>query len=274
VIPKDALHHAFGSPTSAGWWYPTIGPSFIDGQVESHWQSATYQGLGTSMKTAMLEPADAPDTTRRHLVVGTNGGFVYAIEPGAQVAPGQPGDKVTSRLAYATPDLGSFIVGLDCGDLTGDGIDEIVCGCWIDDGSYVDWSAAQLDKNRGKLYVIDTTLPPVVGGPGIKALTGDASFPSPGDGIGAAVFGVKIDDVDNDGTKEIWCTDQFHVYLFHFDATSGLWKVATRSADLGCFPGSYNNLFPFKNAAGETVKLVVVSPGYVMEFEVDPSAVP
>ncbi|MSR46684.1 MAG: hypothetical protein EXS13_06425 [Planctomycetes bacterium] len=133
------------------------------------------------------------------------------------------------------------------------------------------------DKNRGKLYVIDTTLRPLVGsGLGIEPLTGDSSFapPNAGAGIGAPVFGVKIDDVDNDGTKEIWCTDQFHVYLFYKDVTSGTWKVATRSADLGCFHGSYNNLFPFKNAAGETVRLVVVSPRYVMEFTVDPNAVP
>ena len=121
----------------------------------------------------------------------------------------------------------------------------------------------------------------VVGpGLGIQPLTGDSSFapPNGGAGIGAAVFGVKIDDVDNDGTKEIWCTDQFHVYLFYKFASggssSGSWKVATRSADLGCFPGHYNNLFPYKNAAGKTVKLIVVSPGYVMEFEVDPDAVP
>jgi hypothetical protein len=50
--------------------------------------------------------------------------------------------------------------------------------------------------------------------------------------------------------------------------------VATRSPDLGCFPGLYNNLFPLKNVAGKTVRLIVVSTGYVMEFAVDPEAVP
>jgi hypothetical protein len=55
---------------------------------------------------------------------------------------------------------------------------------------------------------------------------------------------------------------------------SGTWKVATRSPDLGCFPGLYNNLFPLKNVAGKTVRLIVVSTGYVMEFAVDPEAVP
>ncbi len=279
VIPKDSLHFSFGSSTANGWWYPSKGGAFLEGQIESHWQSASSQGLGTSMKSAILRSGSIAGTMTKQIVVGTNGGFVYAIEPGAQPAVSH---MVASKLTYATPDLGSFIVGLDCGDLNGDGVDEIVCGCSLDDGSYVDWKNGVTSKNRGKLYVIDTTLPAVVGaGQGIEPLTGDSSFPSPnaGAGIGASVFGVKIDDVDNDGTKEIWCTDQFHVYLFYKTASgggtsTGTWKVATRTADLGCFPGSYNNLFPLKNAAGKTVRLVVVSPGYVMEFTVDPDAVP
>jgi hypothetical protein len=87
------------------------------------------------------------------------------------------------------------------------------------------------------------------------------------------VLGVKIDDVDNDGKKEIWCCDQLHLYLFYEDPVLG-WKVATRTEDLGCFPGMYNNIFPFKDEQGRTVRLVVVSFGYVMEFTVDPTLVP
>ncbi len=274
IIPVDPLHSNFAPPANDGWWFPTVDSStFMSGQIESHWQSATAQGLGTSMKTAMLRTGGT-GPIERHIVTGTNGGFVYAIRPGS---PATTGDTVTSTLSWSSPDLGSFIIGLDCADLNGDGVDEIVCGCSIDDGTYQDWLAGQGDKNRGKLYVIDTTLPPVVGpGLGIEPLTGDSSFPSPnaGAGIGASVFGVRIDDVDNDGTREIWCTDQLHVYLFYKDATNGTWKVATRSPDLGCFPGLYNNLFPFKNVAGKTVRLLVVSTGYVMEFAVTPEAVP
>jgi hypothetical protein len=33
-------------------------------------------------------------------------------------------------------------------------------------------------------------------------------------------------------------------------------------------------LFPLKNVAGKTVRLIVVSTGHVMEFAVDPEAVP
>lgn len=227
------------------------------------------------MKKAMLRSCGVVSP---HVVVGTNGGFVYAIKPGPPIAGN---GEVPSTLTFASPDLGSFIVGLDCKDLNADGSDEIVCGCWLDDGSYVDWKNGDADMNRGNLYIIDTTRAPVVGpGLGIEPVTGDSSFPPPngGAGIGAAVFGVNIDDVDNDGSKEIWCVDQFHVYLLYRSsaggASSGTWKVATRTADLGCFPGSYNRLFPYKNAAGKTVRLIVVSNGYVMEFAVDPDAVP
>ncbi len=274
IIPVDPLHTNFGSPANDGWWFPTVDSAvFMSGQIESHWQSATAQGLGTSMKTAMLRTGGT-GPIERHIVTGTNGGFVYAIRPGT---PPTTGDMVDSVLSWSSPDLGSFIIGLDCADLNGDGVDEIVCGCSIDDGTYQDWLAGQGDKNRGKRYVIDTTLPPVVGpGLGIEPLTGDSSFPPPnaGKGIGASVFGVRIDDVNNDDTKEIWCTDQLHVYLFFKDATSGTWKVATRSPDLGCFPGLYNSLFPLKDEFGKTVRLIVVSTGYVMEFAVDPEAVP
>ena len=138
-------------------------------------------------------------------------------------------------------------------------------------GTYVDWDSGQNDKNRAKLFLLDPTKSP--GNDVIAELTGDSSFPSPRDGIGACVFGVKIDDVNNNGTKEIWCCDQLHLYLFYKDATLG-WRVATRTADIGCFPGCFNNIFPIKNDQNQTVKLIVASPGYVMEFTVNPGLVP
>lgn len=39
------------------------------------------------------------------------------------------------------------------------------------------------------------------------------------------------------------------------------------------YPG-LNNLFPVKNGAGKTIRLVVVSAGYVMAFDVKHSFIP
>ncbi len=105
-----------------------------------------------------------------------------------------------------------------------------------------------------------------------------------GNGIGPGVLGVRIDDVDGDGTNEIWCCDAVgHVYLFRYLVSVPVgspwavgWNCVYRSGDLGIYPGFYNNLFPIKGGVDgrQTVKLAVVSPGYVMAFGVDPSVLP
>jgi hypothetical protein len=157
----------------------------------------------------------------------------------------------------------------------GDVDDEVVAGEWIDTGTYSDWVASKAaggptDKNRAHLRILD---PVVIGGlPGTFNsidLTGDDLLGA-GNGIGAGVTGIRIDDVNNDGVKEIWCTDAIgHVYLFRM--TNGNWSCFYRSTDLGACPGLYNQIYVMKNNAHKTTKLILVSSGYVMAFTVDPS---
>ncbi len=252
-----------------GWWYPRIGSNFLSGQIANPEQSVTRLGLGTSMKAAMLRMGEGQPAFP-HLVVGSNNGFVYAIRPGAYHA--SPG-MVSSTLSYQSLNMGQFIVGLDVGDLDGDADDEIVCGDWIDNGTAADWMAGNLKKNRAHLYILD----PVPGSGNFTAtvLDGDDLL-GLGNGIGSGVTGVKIDDVNGVGDKEIWCSDAVgHIYLFRHAGSLG-WICLYRSGDLGIYPGCYNNIFPIKGGPGDllTVKLAVVSPGYVMLFDVDPSLVP
>ena len=93
-----------------------------------------------------------------------------------------------------------------------------------------------------------------------------------GNGIGAGVTGVKIDDVNHDGLPDVWCTDAIgHIYLFKQTATGTPWHTFYRSTDLGACPGLYNQIYVMKNAQLKTTKLILVSSGYVMAFDVDPS---
>lgn len=92
----------------------------------------------------------------------------------------------------------------------------------------------------------------------------------------------RIDDVDDDGQAEIWAGDAAgHLYLFRWDVAGQQWTTFYRSQDLGPCPGIYNNLFPVKqfvdvqgNPVGPTVKLLALSPGYVMAFNVRHQALP
>ena len=89
----------------------------------------------------------------------------------------------------------------------------------------------------------------------------------PGNGLSSGVYGVRIDDVNGDGQKEIWCGDAAgHLYLFQ--RLAGTFRCVFRSDDLAPYVGYHNNLFPIKNGAGKTVRLAAVSPGYVMLFSV------
>lgn len=243
----------------------------MSGQIASNMQSAHQRSLGTSMKVAkirLLDDDEAPLVP--HVVVGTTGGFVYAIDP--MQAPPANGDFDGERpavLRHVSPNLGSYAVGLDTGNLDDDADDEIVCGNWVDQGTFVDWQAGTASKNRANLYVLD----PTPGGSSTTLLTetilnGD-DLMGAGFGIGSGVTGVKIDDVDNDGDKEIWCGDAAgYIYLFAKDAAGG-WHCVDRSGSFATYPGFYNNLHPIKTAAGKTTKLLVQSPGYTMLFSVD-----
>jgi hypothetical protein len=94
-------------------------------------------------------------------------------------------------------------------------------------------------------------------------------------GLGSGIWGVKLDDINGDDVPEIWCGDALgHIYCFRRKNTSLTYELFYRSEDLGAYTGLYNNLFPVKNGAGKTIRLVVVSAGYVMAFDVKHSFIP
>jgi hypothetical protein len=255
------------------WWYPKVNPAaFPDGQIADFSQSADLFSLGTATSHGAM--TDAAGQLSQHVVVGTDNGFVFAIRPGA---PAADGGLVASSLDYATQNLGSFVVGLDVGNLDGDADEEVVAGTWIDDGTFVDWNSGETKKNRGHLVVLDPR--PATHDFAVTSLDGD-DLCGPGQGIGSGVTGVKIDDVDGDGTKEIWCSDAAgHLYLFSQHAAQPTphvvpWYCLFRSDDLCPYPGFYNQIFPVKDAQGHTVRLVVVAPGYVLGFDVHWQSLP
>ena len=272
TIPPDPTipYASSGSGFGSGWWYPTVGANFLTGQIANHTQSVFQLGLGTSMRKAEIRQNSGATQTVPHVIVGTNGGYVYGIEPGTNPTPSN-GNQV-STLRLASRDLGSFVIGLDVGNLDADIDEEVVCGSWIDTGTYVDWLNGVVGRNRAHLCILD----PVPGGPfpNFNVLELDADNPAgSGNGIGAGVTGVRIDDVNADGVKEIWCSDAIgHLYLF--SQKNGPWTCVYKSADLCAYPGFYNNIFPIKNPGAPTTKLVVVAPGYVMEFSVNPLLIP
>jgi len=211
-----------------------------------------------------------------HVVTGTYGGYVYAIEPSTTVSQ----KMRLSNLSFASGDLGWMVMGLDGGNLDDDGDTELAVGTVLDTGDYVDWLNGITNKNRGHLYVLkpQPTTSGINGTFTVTDLNGDNELGGPGSGIGAGVTGVKIDDVNNDGRNEIWCGDGIgHIYLFVRDFSTNAWKCKYRSGELGCFPGCYNNIYPIKETStsspdfGKTVKLLITSPGYVMLFKVDPN---
>ena len=267
-VPRDSTT-PFEDFGGNDWWYPRVGANRLSGQISCYTQSGLSIGYGDAMKTAMIRPDSSTSTPVPHVVVGTNGGYVYAIRPGS-VSTG--GGACPSQLGYASNCMGSFIIGMDVGDLDGDPDQEIVVGEWMDKGTYVDWKNNNLGKNRAHLHVLDPSPPASGVGSFVETvLTGDTLL-GLGNGIGAGVTGVKIDDVNADGAPDLWCTDAIgHIYLFKA-VTGGLpWSCVYRSQDLGTCPGYYNQIYVMKDANHKTVKLIVVSSGYVMAFNVDPN---
>ena len=278
--PPDpgALNRFFTNGSSSGpWWYPTVSTNIVDGQIASNMQSAHELSLGTSMKVGRIRVSPTATETTPHVVVGTTGGYVYAIEPEGNQPDNNDRKKVASTLRHLSTHLGTYVVGLDTGNLDGDAEggdidDEIACGTWMDNGTFTDWHPVtpDLTKNRAHLYVFD---PVVTGGSDsfmtqVAVLDGDDLLGA-GNGISSGVTGVRIDNVDGDDDFEIWCTDATgYIYLFAKDAAEA-WHCVYRSDDYCAYPGFYNNLHPIKGAGGKTTKLAVQSPGYFLLFSVD-----
>lgn len=139
-------------------------------------------------------------------------------------------------------------------------------GNWLDDGSFDDWLANDTDRNRGKLYVLDSN--PASGIFQKTEITGDGLVP--GSGLSSGVFGVKIDDVDGDGQAEIWAGDA-NGALHLFQKQGATWTRVFQSEDLAPYAGWWNGIFPIKGVSGVTVGLVLRTTGYWMMFEVHPS---
>jgi hypothetical protein len=264
--------------TGPDWWNPTVGSNRWDGQVDFDTWSFTKIGAGASMTVANLLKGQggtmAPSIIVPHLVVGTRQGYVYALEIGDRT-----GGLTDASIRYASPDLGWYVIGMDAADLDDDGEDEVVVGNWVDCGTFDDWldvPSVSLERNRGLLMILETsteTVDDVKTFEVAEVLTGDELVDSGCQALGSGVFGVKIDDVDGDGDFEIWAGDAMgSLYLFGQDST-GDWVGMFRTDVLGTYPGYYNNIYPIKaDPADEhsaTEKVVVVSSGYVMAFDVD-----
>ncbi|MEW6744753.1 MAG: hypothetical protein AB1486_18525 [Planctomycetota bacterium] len=261
VIPKVSGTFDNGNPND--WWYPKVGDDRIEGQIANVAQGVLGIYQGSSMKVAHLPDPDNPGgALTEHIVTGTNGGLVYAIKPGHQTGT----NSTPSELHYASDNLGWFVIGMDAANLDEDPEDEIVVGTWLDSGTFQDWRNQMPDRNRGHLLILDAD-------PAQHHLTllADLDFDDvagSGLGITSGVLGVKIDDVNGDGTPEIWAGDAAG-YLYLFEKQVGGWAGRFRSPAIGSYPGLYNNLFTVKDGEGHTIRLVLASCGYVMAFDVN-----
>jgi len=247
----------------------------LNSNRQYHGASMTLVDLEVSDEAQGMNRGEYPGAgIKKHVVNGTSNGFVYALVPSGVVID----QAEAAYLSYSSDDLGWAVVGMDAGNIdhpldTGNAGNEIVVGTWLDTGTRVDWQNNVVNKNRGHLLVLRPNR--ATGKLDVaEDLNADDLLGIDRTGIGSGVFGVKIDNVNggsgNPGRPEIWATDATgHVYLFHYDTPQSSWKCLYRSRDLGPYPGLYNNLYPIKNSAGNTVKLIVISSGYVYCFNVD-----
>ena len=280
--PRDPLgrYAEHPNPNKKLWWRKLAKneANTWGGQIATGFQSTWgYYEASSSMTTAMIRPPGG-STPELHIVTGTIGGYVFAIVPPAN-QPAVADISVDASLSYFSDDLGWYAVGLDAGDLDGDADEEIVVGVWVDDGSFDDWVAGGVtadSNNRGKLYILD---PQPGAGSGTQffattELTGWDGI-DPATGLSSGVFGVKVDDVNDDGQAEIWAGDaNGALHLFEF--VGGQWTRIYQSEDLAPYAGWWNGIFPIKDGAGgtgQTVGLILRTTGYWMGFHVDPSQI-
>ncbi|MEW6741255.1 MAG: hypothetical protein AB1486_00725 [Planctomycetota bacterium] len=266
-VPVDtSVHTQF--PNGTPW--PWIEDPRLHGQVTAAVPDG-QRPYGNSIKMALLpRPLGGPELLRA--VVGTIGGFVYAVDV---TAPPTSLDALT----YFSHDLGWCVVGLDVGDIDGDGQPEILAGIWLDKGDIEDWEAGNAYRNSGQLVILE--LPSTPNNYFIESEIHLALESAGGPGpFGAGVFGVKIDDIDGDGNAEIWCTDaRGYLHALWHRPSTGEWECFWRTEGLGMYAGMYNKIYVYpevnpQTLVLETKRLVVHTPGYVYRFEVDPGAVP
>ncbi|MEW6747341.1 MAG: hypothetical protein AB1486_31810 [Planctomycetota bacterium] len=247
--------------------WPYMSEPRYHGQVSTS-SPFSQRTFGNSVRIAFLPKGT--ETEWLHVVVGTLGGFVYAADP---TAPSPDG------LTYDSRDLGWAVIGLDIGDLDGDGKNEILAGTWLDTGGLDELE--NLLRNRGQL----TLLRPPATGHEFEAQTIDLTLADEDPGpFGAGVFGIRIDDIDGDdaagGYPEIWVTDaRGYLHALWFNPLTQRWECFYRTRGLGMYAGIYNKIYPYREwneqlQRLQTTWLVVETPGYVYRFQVHPEVVP
>ncbi|MEW6747581.1 MAG: hypothetical protein AB1486_33030 [Planctomycetota bacterium] len=263
----DRWDHTGGPPE--GSLYPYVDYSArYSGQITTDDGIQGRRDMGNSVKTGIFRNRSGNDTP--HVVTGLLGGFVYVIDPAQPDFLG---------LSYWTRDLGWIAMGLDVGNVEYDSRNEIVVGTFTDKGSLQDYkndfAANNFSHNRGHLYILHPDAAPQE----LTPTDVDIAPPRGPHRFSLGVFGVKVDDINNDGHAEIWCGDgQGYVYALGKNPATQQWECFFRSRSLGVYAGFRNLIFPVKVVSGpdqgKTEYLVVVTPGYVYRFAVDFSAVP
>ncbi|MFO0981542.1 MAG: hypothetical protein U1E76_07275 [Planctomycetota bacterium] len=259
TIPIDsAVHHLDD--------YAYLPDGRIPGQVSTmHGASANlYHGHAVQVGDLRKNGTTVP-----HVVVGTIGGFVYALD-----ATHPPGNG----LSYYSLDQGWHVVGMDIGDVdsTVPG-NELVIGTLMDTGSRDDYEAGSLTMNRGALVILKTATESMGNQVPFEEerlnIVGCGNDPTMR--MTSGFFGVKIDDVNGDGHNEIWVGDAAgHLYLLYRPSAGAPFQCFFRSRSLGAFAGLYNQIFPIKDAQHKTTHLILFTAGYVYRFSVVNSQLP
>ncbi|MEW6741844.1 MAG: hypothetical protein AB1486_03710 [Planctomycetota bacterium] len=268
-VPLSGFLDTFDVPPEPGQEFlPWIGPNKYRGQVSTQCHLRSHMYHGHSCRVADL-PRNGSQVA--HVVVGTIGGLVYAVDPTAE----------DNALSYYSHDLGWHIVGMDIADLDGDGENEVLVGNFMDTGTWRDFRDRRPNTNQARLYILDPD--PAFRGTARLFRTTKINISGVGAesfGFTSGLFGVKIDDIDGDGDFEIWCGDAAgFVYALYFDATaSRTWKCFYRTESLGTYAGAYNTIFAIKedpeDPHSRTKNLVVFTSGYVYRFDVLAGMVP
>ncbi|MEW6745487.1 MAG: hypothetical protein AB1486_22270 [Planctomycetota bacterium] len=259
-VPVDTTWHDEFNGTP----WPYAGTPRLHGQVTAALPIG-QRPYGNSIKWAEL-PKTTGSPPEPHVIVGTLGGSVYAVDPDASL--------IENGLSFFSHDLGWVVIGLDVGDIDLDGIPEILAGTWVDTGDFYEWQAQNLSRSRGQLTILK---PP--SGPVQYFVENTIELADPPGPFGAGVFGIRIDNIDNQGRPEIWVTDaRGYLHALWYDELDQRWECFFRTRGLGMYTGMYNHIYPYKPQTGEnalkTTYLVMHTPGYVYRFAVHPDMVP